>query len=292
MRQLQGKVAVITGAGAGIGRSTAVALAREGVAVAACDLDPAAAGATADAARAAGSPRSSAHQVDVASEEEMRGLVEAVVARHGVVDLVVNNAGIATAFVPSVDLSLDRFHRVMDVNFWGVVHGSLLFLPHLLARPEANLVNVTSNAGLLAYPRLAPYVSSKFAARGFSETLRMELRSTPVRVTVVSPGSTKTRILANSPVIDPGQAEALQATFSRQPGRSPEAVARAVVKAVRQDAPRALVGPDTAVMDLLARLAPGGYSRLLGRVMDAVIEKLAGEASRPAASSGKRTPVG
>ena len=92
----------------------------------------------------------------------MRQLVPAVLAEHGAVDIVMNNAGILVAPTPTVDVPLDRFRRVMDVNFWDVVYGPLFFLPHQLTRPEANLVNVASNAGLVAYSRVAAYNAGKF----------------------------------------------------------------------------------------------------------------------------------
>lgn len=265
MRQLNGKVAVVTGAGSGIGRATALALDREGMAVAAVDLDAGAAKETAGAIAGAGGTASS-HQVDVSSEEDMRALVDAVLAEHGVVDAVVNVAGIAVAPTPTVDVPLDRFRKVMDVNFWGVAYGSLFFLPHLLERPEANLVNVASNAGIMAYSKVTPYTSSKFAVRGFSESLRMELRPTPVRVTVVYPGTTKTSLMANSPVIE--NAGTVQRQFEKSWGRPPEAVADAIVRAIRKDRPRALVGPDTAALDAVVRLLPGAYSRLLAGSID------------------------
>src|SRR5439155_21811971 len=130
MRQLEGKIAVITGAGAGIGRATALALAGQRCTVAVCDLDEAAAKETVELVVAAGG-RASSHQVDVAAEPQMRALVAAVLAEHGVVDIVINNAGIAGPTLPTAEIPLDRFRTVLDVNFWGVVHGSVLFLPHL-----------------------------------------------------------------------------------------------------------------------------------------------------------------
>jgi NAD(P)-dependent dehydrogenase (short-subunit alcohol dehydrogenase family) len=201
--------------------------------------------------------------VDVSSEEAMRDLAGDVLAEHGVVDIVVNNAAIAMLPTPTVEVPLDVFRRVMEVNFWGVVHGSMAFLPHLLERPEANLVNVASNASLVAYSRLAPYTAAKFAVRGFTETLRMELRSTPVRVTVICPGLTKTPMFGQSPVIDPDRRRALQSRVDKIWGLPPEAVARAIVRAVEKDRPRALVGPDSKLMDGIARVLPGAHSRLL-----------------------------
>jgi NAD(P)-dependent dehydrogenase (short-subunit alcohol dehydrogenase family) len=253
-----------------------VALAREGCAVAVCDLDEAAVKETAELVAAAGG-RASSHQVDVAAEPQMRELVDAVLGEHGVVDIVINNAGIAGPTLPTDEVPLDRFHTVVDVNFWGVVHGSVLFLPHLRTRPEANLVNVASNAALLAYSRMAPYNASKFAVRGFTETLRMELRSTPVRVTVVCPGVTGTQLVAHSPVIDEADRRTMQARFDATWTTKPDTVARAIVRAIKADKPRALVGPDTAILDAIVRLLPAAHSRLLARPVDMVLARALGK---------------
>jgi NAD(P)-dependent dehydrogenase (short-subunit alcohol dehydrogenase family) len=276
MRELRGKVAVVTGAGAGIGRATSLALAREGTAVAVCDLDAGAAKETANLVETAGG-RASVHQVDVASEDEMRALVDAVLGEHGVVDIVVNNAGIAGPTMKTPDVPLERFRKVMDVNFWGVVHGSMLFVPHLVTRPEANLVNMASNAGILAYSRMAPYNSSKFAVRGFTETLRMELRSTPVRVTVVCPGITGTSFVANSPVIDEAERTSMQARFDKTWTNKPEKVAAAILNAIRKDKPRVLAGPDTVALDAIVRLLPAAHSRLLAKPVELLFRQALGQ---------------
>jgi NAD(P)-dependent dehydrogenase (short-subunit alcohol dehydrogenase family) len=276
MKELRAKIAVITGAGAGIGRATAMALAGEGCSVAVCDLDEASAKETVELVAAAGG-QASCHQVDVASEPQMRELAAAVIDEHGVVDIVINNAGIAGPTLPTDEVPLDRFHTVIDVNFWGVVHGSVAFVPHLRTRPEANLVNVASNAALLAYSRMAPYNASKFAVRGFTETLRMELRSTPVRVTVVCPGVTGTQMLAHSPVIDEADRQTMQARFDAYWTMKPDAVARAIVRAIKADKPRALIGPDTAMFDAIVRLLPGAHSRLLARPVDMVLARALGK---------------
>ena len=276
MRELREKVAVVTGAGAGIGRATSLALSREGTTVAVCDLDAGTAKETANLIEAAGG-RASVHQVDVSSEDDMRRLVDSVLTEHGVVDIVVNNAGIAGPTMKTAEVPLDRFHKVMDVNFWGVVHGSVFFVPHLVTRPEANLVNVASNAGILAYSRIAPYNASKFAVRGFTETLRMELRSTPVRVTVVCPGITGTSIVAHSPVIDEAERRTMQARFDKTWTTKPEKVAASIVKAIQRDKARALVGPDTAALDAIVRLLPAAHSRLLAKPVDLLLRQALGQ---------------
>jgi NAD(P)-dependent dehydrogenase (short-subunit alcohol dehydrogenase family) len=273
MKSLDGKVAVVTGAGSGIGRATARALADRGAIVAGADLDEGTAKETAAAITTAGG-RASAHQIDVASEDRMRAFVDEVLAEHGVVDVVVNNAGIAPPPVRAVDTDLDAFRRVMDVNFWGMVYGSLFFLPHLLTRPEANLVNVASNAGIIGYSRMASYSTSKFAVRGFTESLRMELHKTPVKLTVVCPGATRTSIMAHSPLMTDADRQALQRRWERAVAWPPDRVGRAIVKAVLKDRPRCLTGPDTPVLDVLARLLPGRYDRFVGPPIDLVLGKI------------------
>jgi NAD(P)-dependent dehydrogenase (short-subunit alcohol dehydrogenase family) len=273
MKNLDGKVAVVTGAGSGIGRATARALSAQGATVAVADLDEGTAKETAEAITAAGG-RASAHQVDVTSEDRMRALVDEVLGRHGVADVVVNNAGIAPPPVRAAETDLAAFRRVMDVNFWGMVYGSLFFLPHLLTRPEANLVNVASNAGIIGYPRMASYSTSKFAVRGFTESLRAELHKTPVRLTLVCPGATRTPIMAHSPLMTDAQRQVIQRRWERAVAWPPDRVGRAIVKAVLRDRPRCLTGPDTPVLDLLARLLPGRYDRIVGPPIDLVLGKI------------------
>ena len=278
MKDLAGKVAVVTGGGSGIGRATAAALAARGSVVAVADLDEGKAKETAGAITANGG-RASAHQVDVSVEDRMRALVDEVLAEHTVVDVVVNNAGIAPPPTRAVETDLRAFRRVMEVNFWGMVYGSLFFLPHLLTRPEANLVNVASNAGLVGYSRLATYSASKFAIRGFTESLRMELRRTPVKVTVVCPGATRTEILENSPLISEEQRRRLQGRWNTTVAVRPAAtVGEAIARAILNDRPRCLVGPDTILLDTLARLLPGAHGRLLGPGIDLALDRALGKA--------------
>ena len=276
MRTLSGKVVVVTGAGSGIGRATARALGKEGAAVALCDLDELMAKETAELIAGAGG-RTSTHQVDVSSEEQMRELVEAVLREHGVVDVVVNVAGIAPANTRATDLPLSDYRKMMEVNYWGVVHGSLFFLPHLVSRPEANLVNVSSNTAMLGYPRSASYAASKFAVRGFSQALAMDLFGTHVHLTVVYPGATKTKIFTRSPVIAAEDRQAMQKVLDASFARPPETVAKAVVRAIKRNRARALAGPDTYAMDLISRLLPGCYNGIVGRAMDGYLDRFFGK---------------
>lgn len=273
MQDLTGKVAVVTGAGSGIGRALALELARHGVSVAVADLNGAAAKESAELLAGVG-PRGSAHEIDVSVRSDMDQLAETVLAEYGVVDIVVNNAGIVHAPTRLVDIPTDLFERVMQVNFWGTVHGSLAFVPHLRVRPSANLVNIVSYAGLVALPQFGAYASSKFAARAFTEALGMELNGTPVCVTMVCPGATRTSIMANSPVIDETTRQTIQTRLDKFPTLKPETVARRIVGAIQRDRARCVVGPDSKFLDILVRSLPGGYRALLGRPIGRYLETL------------------
>ena len=263
MRDLNGKVAVVTGGGSGIGRALCLALAGKGATVAVCDLRPEAADATADRVVESGG-RASAHAVDVSAEDQMRWLVDAVLGEHDAVDIVVNNAGISTAPEPTVETDLATFRTVLDVNLWGAIHGSRLFLPHLLTRPAANLVNICSFAGLMGMTAMSPYNISKFGVRGLTEALQMEFAEGPLCVTLVCPGGTKTSIMENSPVIDAGKRAALQRNLAgSKQSASAEQVASTVLDAIVRDRTRVMVGADTKMIDKLTRYLPAAYPRLM-----------------------------
>ena len=277
MRDLKTKVAVVTGAGSGIGRATAVALGREGARVVACDVNATLVQETVDLIRAAGNT-ASAEEVDVSDERAMRSMADRVAAGRGGVDIVVNNAGIAAPTTPATELSLENFRKVMEVNFWGTVYGSLFFLPHLLRRPEANLVNVASNSSIMAYSGMADYTASKFAVRGFTESLRMELAGTAVCATLVLPGATRTSLMLHSPIMREEEQRSMQRILDTSSwARSSEAVADAIRKAILANRPRMIVGLDTYALDAIVRLFPGRYSQLLAGTVRRTRSKLTQE---------------
>jgi NAD(P)-dependent dehydrogenase (short-subunit alcohol dehydrogenase family) len=220
----------------------------------------------------------------------MQAWAAAVVARYGHVDVLFNNAGMILPTKPIEELSPAELRRIVDVNLWGPVYGSLAFLPHLKQRPAANLVTVASIAGEIAFAEQVAYCMSKFAVRGFTEGLRMELLGTNVSVTVVVPGTVLTDIVRNSPGFSSDDAAAAQRSMARLPLKTQPAHAAArIIQAVERKRPRVVIGKDAALLDIVARLFPGQYSRLLGPLAARV-----SSAARPASDpkgSGKTSTL-
>jgi NAD(P)-dependent dehydrogenase (short-subunit alcohol dehydrogenase family) len=266
---LDGKVALVTGAASGIGRAIACSLARRGCHLALADVNEA--GLEETAALIGNSVRVSRHGLDVADRAAVAALPGEIVALHGGVDVVVNNAGVALGGTFD-EVSEADFDWLVGINFNGVVQMTRAFLPLLKQRPVAQLVNVSSLFGLIAPPGQTAYSAAKFAVRGFSEALRNELlaaRST-VGITVVHPGGVRTQIAhsARRPTgIDPGREAKERALYEKALRLAPEQAGEIIVKAIEARRPRVLVGNDAKIVALIERLAPVGYWRLLGRAL-------------------------
>jgi butyryl-CoA dehydrogenase len=268
MRELQGRVAVVTGAASGIGRALAFELAREGAALALSDVDEAGLAETCTRAEALG-VRVSSERVDVADRAAVHAHADRVVAEHGRVNLVINNAGVALGGTIS-ELSYEDFEWLFGINFWGVVHGTKAFLPHLRAAGEGHIVNLSSVFGLIAVPGQGPYNAAKFAVRGFTECLRQELELEGVNVsaTCVHPGGIQTNIVRKARVTEragsPGREEMI-ARFDQLARTTPEAAARTILRGVKRNARRVLIGTDARVIAALQRLLPASYQKLVVR---------------------------
>ena len=211
MEGFAGKVAVVTGAGSGIGQALAIELARSGASVAISDVDTEGLAVTEEQLKAIGAPVK-ADRLDVTEREAFELYADAVVEHFGKVNQIYNNAGIA--FVGDIEVSQFKdIEKVMDVDFWGVVNGTKVFLPHLIASGDGHVINVSSVFGMFSVPGQAAYNAAKFAVRGFTEALRQEMvvAGHPVKVTTVHPGGIKTEIMRN---IDGGR--------GRRPGRADE----------------------------------------------------------------------
>lgn len=262
--QVRNKVFVVTGAGNGIGREVALALLERGGRVAAVDLREESLTGLATLARAG--ERLTLHALDLTDRRAVGALPQQVLAAHGHLDGLVNVAGIIQEFVPFADLSYEQMDRVLDVNLWGVVNTCKAFVPHLLARPEACVVNVSSMGGFAPVPGQTMYGASKAAVKLLTEGLYAELRETPVAVTIVFPGAIATEITANSGVRVPGAASPEEAaTHKTLP--APDAARIIVEDAVVKGRYRVTVGRDASMLDRLSRLAPQRATDLVAKQM-------------------------
>ncbi|MBI2392890.1 MAG: SDR family NAD(P)-dependent oxidoreductase [Deltaproteobacteria bacterium] len=268
MKTLENKVAAITGAGSGIGRATAILLARHRCHLAVSDIDGPSAEETARECRALG-VTVTAKTLDVADRAAVYAWADETAAAHGRVNVIVNNAGVALgATIES--MAYEDFEWLMGINFWGVVYGTKAFLPHLKASGEGHVVNISSVFGLIAVPTQAAYNAAKFAVRGFTECLReeMEIEGFPVGVTSVHPGGIKTNIARRARVRggeDWGVEDAADAgaKFDEIAKTTPEDAARDIVDAILGNRRRQLIGRDARVIDVLQRLLPEAYQRIL-----------------------------
>jgi len=268
MKSFSGKVAAITGAGSGIGQATAIALAKEGCHLAISDISKESLDNTVELL--AGYPVViSTHEVDVSDRKAVYQYAEDTVATHGKVNLIMNNAGVGLG--ETVDnMSYENFEWLMNINFWGVVYGTKAFLPHIQQAGEGHIVNISSVFGIIGVPTQSAYNAAKFAVRGFTESLREELDIAGglVSATCVHPGGVKTNIARNSRMGDMGSMnmgdkEDIANMFEKIAMTTPETAARTILKGVRKNRRRVLVGGDAIMLDTTQRLMPTGYQRLL-----------------------------
>jgi NADP-dependent 3-hydroxy acid dehydrogenase YdfG len=264
MKTLDNKVAVITGAGSGIGRALAVNLAGRGALLAISDVDDAGLAETVDRVKAAGAREVRSDHLDVADRAAFTAYAAAVAEQFGRVNLVVNNAGVALAG-DLEDLEYPDMDWIMGINFWGVVHGTKEFLPHLIASGDGHLVNISSLFGLVSMPGQSMYNAAKYAVRGMSEAVREEMlvAGHPVGVTVVHPGGIKTAIARNARYSAKEDGEESARFFDTRLARmSPEKAAEIILKGVETDKARVLVGIDAHAVHHIAKLLGSRYQDL------------------------------
>ncbi|MFC6287640.1 SDR family NAD(P)-dependent oxidoreductase [Nocardioides sp. GCM10027113] len=265
---LEDRVVVVTGAGSGIGRAIALHVAARGALLAVSDVDEDGLAETVDLAKNAGAREVRADRLDVADRAAVAAYAQEVVDHFGRVNVVVNNAGVALAG-PFREIEYDDFEWIVGINFWGVVHGTKEFLPHLVASGEGHVVNISSLFGLISIPGQSAYNATKYAVRGFSEALREEMLvdRLPVGVTVVHPGGIKTAIARNCRVTAGEDKAATAALFDKKlASMSPERAAEIIVDGMLAGKARVLVGLDAHLIHQAAKLLGSRYQEVAARI--------------------------
>ncbi len=278
MTAIRGAAAAVTGAAGGIGRALALELAARGCDLALADRDEAGLQAVAAEIAKAGQRKVTVHRVDVGEPSQIADFAQAAISAHPGLNIVVNNAGVAL-LGQFTEIDQAQFDWLMNINFWGVVHSTRAFLPHLARQRAAHIVNLSSIFGIIAPPGQTAYAAAKFAVRGFSESLRHELQTanSPVHLTVVHPGGVATNIARNSRtgigVTDNAQrAEAIE-RFDKVAKTTPQAAALRIIQGIEKNKPRILIGNDARMIDILQRLRPGTYWKVLAKKIEQAANK-------------------
>lgn len=271
MKSFQNKVAVITGAGSGIGRALAIQLAKSGAKLALSDVNESGLAETVGVCQSAGAAVFS-KKVDVSKLKEIQALVADVIAEFGQADMVFNNAGIALGKKNLSELSYEEWEKIMGINVWGVIYGTKEFLPYLLQQPEAAIINISSIFGLAGIAEQTPYCTTKFAVRGFTESLRTELIDSNVEVYCVHPGGINTNISQHAleeAQSDPTKKKEIE-NFNKMLRHTPAKAAETILTAVKNKNQKILIGEEAYLFDYATRLLPVGYSKLIQMGMQAL----------------------
>lgn len=267
--------AAITGAASGIGRALAIELASRGCDLALADRDEAGLKSlAAEIGQGNNEARKiSVHRVDVSEARDIAQFATDAIAAHPALSILVNNAGVALMGTFE-EIDQPQMDWLFDINFWGVVHGTRAFLPHLKSRPEAHIVNVSSIFGIIAPSGQSAYAAAKFAVRGFSESVRHELAvaGSPVKLSVVHPGGVATSIARSSRtgvgVTDNARRAQMIDRFETAARTTPKDAALRIIRGIERNEPRILIGNDARFMDILQRFRPGTYWALLQRRLE------------------------
>jgi short-subunit dehydrogenase len=270
MTAIPGAAIAVTGAASGIGRALAIEFAARGADLALADRDEAGLKAVAAEIAKATPRKVSLHRVDVSEQEQIAAFAREAITAHPSLNILINNAGVSL---------LGLFHEIdqaqmewlFNINFWGAVHATRAFLPHLASQPASHIVNVSSIFGIMAPPGQTAYSAAKFAIRGFSEALRHELQmaKSPICLSVVHPGGIKTDIVRNSRtgsgITDNERRVQSIERFDAIARTSAKDAALRIIKGVEKNEPRILIGSDARFMDLLQRLRPASYWNVMAR---------------------------
>jgi short-subunit dehydrogenase len=280
MTTILGAAAAVTGAASGIGRALALELSARGCDLALADRDEAGLQQVAAEIARVSQRKVTLHRVDVGQPGDIEAFAQAATTAHPGLNILINNAGVAL-MGQFWEIDQGQMDWLMNINFWGVVHGTRAFLPQLSRQREAHIVNLSSIFGIIAPPGQSAYAAAKFAVRGFSESLRHEFANSPVRLSVVHPGGVATNIARNSRqgsgVTDNARRAASIERFDTLAKTTPQAAAQRIILGIEKNQPRILIGGDARFMDLLQRLRPATYWAPLQRRLDKATKAMGGK---------------
>ncbi len=267
MKSFKNKVAAITGAGSGIGQQLAIALAKDGCHLSLSDVNEKGLSETVEQVKQYGI-RVTTKKVDVADLAQVKAWAADTVQNHGSVNLIFNNAGVALGSTVE-GASYEELEWIMNINFWGVVYGTKEFLPYLKQSKDGHIINISSLFGLISQPTQSAYNATKFAVRGFTESLRQELdlEKCGVSTTCVHPGGIRTNIANAAKMNDSLKALGMNPeksikSFNKLLRTPPEEAAKVILNAVKANKPRVLIGNDAKALDRIQRIMPTGYQTL------------------------------
>ncbi len=296
MKDFKNKVAVITGAGSGMGRELALQFAQRGAKVAINDWNHDTLMETLAMVKAKGG-EGIARRFDVSNKEAVYGFADEVINYFGQVDIVINNAGMTLPAKSIEHTDYEDFEKLMGINMWGVIYGSKAFLPHLKKRPQGVIMNTSSVFGIFGYPTQGPYCTAKFAVRGFTETLRLELEVEGVKnvqVCCIHPGGIATGIVKN---IDQSKSNLTEAeikeaekSFEEYTPTTAAQAATIIIQAIERQKPKLLIGRDAKFMDFITRLFPTKHHKILLKNLKRNPEALA-KAFQPFKKKGAKKEV-
>lgn len=267
--KVQSKVVIVTGGGSGMGRELVLNMLSKGAKVVAIDINESALQET--VALSGSKPGAlQTFVVDITNKASVDKLVKDAIDQFGSVDGIINNAGIIQPFVKVADLSYEVIERVMNINFYGTLYMIKAFLPHLLTRPEAHIVNISSMGGFMPFPGQTIYGASKAAVKLLTEGLHSELAGTNVNVTIVFPGAVNTSISKNSGINNPRQSTTENKSVKVL---SPAKAAQIIVEGMERKAYRVLVGKDAKIMDFFYRMNPKSAAAMIRKKMQSSLSQ-------------------
>ena len=277
MTAISGAAAAVTGASSGIGRALAQELAARGCDLALADRDEAGLASVASELATTGR-KVTTHRLDVSDGQAIGQFAADATRAHPSLNIVINNAGVAL-FGGFNEIDQAEMEWLFNINFWGVVHGTRAFLPHLARQRAAHIVNLSSIFGIIAPPGQSAYAAAKFAVRGFSESLRHELATanSPIRLSDVHPGGVATAIARNARaghgMTDNARRVQAIERFERLARTTPREAAQRIIQGIERNEPRILIGGDARIMDLLQRFMPGTYWKVMAKRLEKAAAK-------------------